>query len=148
MHSRRFAAGFLFAVFTACAAPPIPPPTTDVALAKQSGRETAVFAGGCFWGVQSVFEHVKGVTSAVSGYEGGKKDTANYEEVSTGTTGHAESVQVTFDPKVISFGHVLQIFFTVALDPTELNRQGPDSGTQYRSEIFYSDAAQQRVAKA
>jgi peptide-methionine (S)-S-oxide reductase len=107
-----------------------------------------VVAGGCFWGVQGVFQHVDGVTSAVSGYTGGKSDTAQYGTVSTGTTGHAESVRVTFDPQRISYGRILQIYFSVAHDPTELNRQGPDEGTQYRSTIFPTNAEQQSIAKA
>src|SRR5471032_2478941 len=107
-----------------------------------------VLAGGCFWGVQGVFQHVKGVTSAVSGYAGGEKKTADYDTVSTGRTGHAESVSVTYDPRQISYGRLLQIFFSVVHDPTELNRQGPDTGTQYRSAIFPIDAAQADVAKA
>ncbi|QXX95926.1 peptide-methionine (S)-S-oxide reductase MsrA [Serratia marcescens] len=113
-----------------------------------SHRETAVFAGGCFWGVQGVFQHVKGVINAVSGYAGGAANTANYDRVSNGDTGHAESVAVTFDPTLVSYGTLLQIFFSVAHDPTELNRQGPDSGTQYRSAIFPQTAAQQQVASA
>jgi peptide-methionine (S)-S-oxide reductase len=113
-----------------------------------SGSETAVLAGGCFWGVQGVFQHVQGVTNAVSGYAGGSQNTAEYETVSTGTTGHAESVQITFDPHRISFGRILQIYFSVAHDPTELNRQGPDTGTQYRSAIFPQSEAQARVASA
>jgi peptide-methionine (S)-S-oxide reductase len=125
----------------------IPAPTVDNAKAKGS-LQTAVFAGGCFWGVQGVFEHVRGVHKAVSGYAGGDKAHASYEVVSSGTTGHAESVQVTFDPAEVSYGELLQIFFSVAHDPTQLNRQGPDSGTQYRSEIFYSDESQQKVAGA
>jgi len=124
----------------------VPAPVAD--LAEAAGPQTVVLSGGCFWGVQGVFEHVKGVTRAVSGYAGGKKETAEYETVSGGDTGHAESVQVTFDPKQISFGHVLQIFFSVALDPTEVNRQGPDEGTQYRSEVFAVNADEARVAKA
>jgi peptide-methionine (S)-S-oxide reductase len=124
----------------------VPAPLVDAP--TSGGLQSVVLSGGCFWGVQGVFEHVKGVTRAVAGYSGGAKDTAAYERVSTGTTGHAESVQVTFDPSQISYGRVLQIFFSVALDPTEVNRQGPDSGTQYRSEIFFSDATQQRVATA
>jgi peptide-methionine (S)-S-oxide reductase len=107
-----------------------------------------VFAGGCFWGVQGVFQHVNGVTSAVSGYAGGDQRAAIYEIVSSGTTGHAESVQVTYDPRRISYGRLLQVFFSVAHDPTQLNRQGPDSGTQYRSAIFTSSAAQEQVVKA
>jgi len=107
-----------------------------------------VLAGGCFWGVQGVFQHLDGVISAVSGYAGGAADTAHYETVSTGTTGHAESVRVTFDPQRISYGRILQVFFSVALDPTEVNRQGPDSGTQYRSVLFTTTPEQERVAKA
>ena len=109
--------------------------------------ETAVFAGGCFWGVEAVFEHVKGVTSAVSGYSGGSAGTAHYEIVSSGRTGHAESVQVSFDPRQVSYAELLQVFFTVAHDPTQLNRQGPDVGTQYRSAIFYANDAQKRAAE-
>jgi peptide-methionine (S)-S-oxide reductase len=116
--------------------------------ASGAHQETAVLAGGCFWGVQGVFQHVNGVTKVVSGYSGGKQDTAQYETVSGGRTGHAESVQITFDPTKISYGRLLQIYFSVAHDPTELNRQGPDSGTQYRSAIFPANAAQQRVAQA
>jgi peptide-methionine (S)-S-oxide reductase len=110
--------------------------------------QTAVLAGGCFWGTQGVFEHVKGVRRVVAGYSGGEKSTASYEEVSTGTTGHAESIQVTFDPAEISYGEILRVFFSVAHDPTELNRQGPDDGTQYRSSAFYADPAQQKIALA
>jgi peptide-methionine (S)-S-oxide reductase len=113
-----------------------------------AGLQTIVLAGGCFWGVQGVYEHVKGVQQAVSGYAGGEPSTAQYETVSTGKTGHAESVEVIFDPKQISYGEILRIFFSVAHDPTQLNRQGPDTGTQYRSAIFYSDAAQQKIAEA
>ena len=112
----------------------IPPPAMDVP--PSDGIQTAVVAGGCFWGVQGVFQHTAGVVNAVSGYAGGGKATAQYETVSTGTTGHAESVQIKYDPKQISYGKILQIFFSVAHDPTQLNRQGPDSGTQYRSAIF------------
>jgi peptide-methionine (S)-S-oxide reductase len=125
----------------------IPAPTLDEP-AGQSTSEVAVFAGGCFWGVQGVFQHVDGVTSAVSGYTGGDKATAEYETVSTGSTGHAESVRVTYDPRKISYGRLLQVFFSVAHDPTELNRQGPDTGTQYRSAIFPTTADQARIAKA
>jgi peptide-methionine (S)-S-oxide reductase len=125
----------------------LPAPAVDEA-PTQATTEVAVFAGGCFWGVQGVFQHVAGVTGAVSGYAGGEKSTAAYEQVSTSTTGHAESVQVTFDPQKISYGKLLQIFFSVVHDPTELNRQGPDSGTQYRSAIFPASAEQERVAKA
>ncbi len=113
-----------------------------------SKSETAVFAGGCFWGVEAVFDAVKGVSDAVSGYAGGSIMNAHYELVSTGTTGHAESVQVTFDPSQVSFGQLLKIYFSVAHDPTELNRQGPDQGTQYRSEIFYTNDEQKRIAEA
>lgn len=124
----------------------IPPPTLDEV--TQAHSETAVFAGGCFWGVQGVFQHVKGVQKAVSGYAGGAANTAEYERVSEGDTGHAESVQVTFDPAQVSYGSLLQIYFSVAHNPTELNRQGPDSGTQYRSALFPVNADQQKVAQA
>ncbi|MFM9381737.1 peptide-methionine (S)-S-oxide reductase MsrA [Pseudomonas sp. UV AK001] len=124
----------------------IPPPALDEN--TQAHSETAVFAGGCFWGVQGVFQHVKGVQKAVSGYAGGAANTAEYERVSEGDTGHAESVQVTFDPTQVSYGSLLQIYFSVAHNPTELNRQGPDSGTQYRSALFPVNADQQRVAQA
>ena len=126
----------------------IPNPKVDNPLSAAKGQETAVLAGGCFWGIQAVFEHVKGVQRAVSGYAGGAAGTAHYELVGTGTTGHAESVEVTFDPAQVSFGRLLQVFFSVAHDPTQLNYQGPDMGTQYRSSIFFVDAAQQRVAQA
>jgi peptide-methionine (S)-S-oxide reductase len=125
----------------------IPPPSVDEP-AGPAKSETAVFAGGCFWGVQGVFQHVKGVSRAVSGYAGGRKNTAHYEVVSEGTTGHAESVQVVFDPRQISYGRLLQVFFSVAHDPTLLNRQGPDWGTQYRSTIFPATPEQDRVARA
>lgn len=125
----------------------IPAPVKDEA-PTASRSETAIFAGGCFWGVQGVFQHVKGVTNAVSGYTGGVAQTANYDSVSGGNTGHAESVQVTFDPHQVSYGQLLQIYFSVAHNPTELNRQGPDSGTQYRSAIFPLTASQQQVAQA
>ena len=108
--------------------------------------QTAVLAGGCFWGTQGVFEHVKGVRQVLAGYSGGEKPTADYETVSSGTTGHAESIQITFDPAVVSYADILQVFFSVAHDPTELNRQGPDTGTQYRSEIFFADDSQQKIA--
>jgi peptide-methionine (S)-S-oxide reductase len=129
----------------------IPPPVVDeIAAVKESvgSSETAVLAGGCFWGVQAVFQHVKGVNKVLSGYSGGTKDTAEYSIVSSGRTGHAESVEVTFDPGVISYGKILQVFFSVAHNPTELNRQGPDVGTQYRSAIFVRDDAQRRVAES
>jgi peptide-methionine (S)-S-oxide reductase len=126
----------------------IPAPAVDESVPASGQLETVVLAGGCFWGVQGVFEHTKGVTQAVSGYAGGKKDTAHYEQVSTGRTGHAESVSVTFDPKQISYGKILQIYFSVAHNPTELNYQGPDEGTQYRSAIFVANDEQKRVAAA
>jgi peptide-methionine (S)-S-oxide reductase len=124
----------------------IPAPTMDEK--SSGGTETAVFAGGCFWGVQGVFQHVEGVKSAVSGYAGGKKEDAHYEMVGSGSTGHAESVKVVFDPAKVTYGELLHIYFSVAHDPTELNRQGPDSGTQYRSTIFAANGEQARVAKA
>ncbi len=127
-----------------------PPPVVDEALPARDGahaRETAVLSGGCFWGVQKVFQHVKGVEQAVSGYAGGAASTAEYEMVSTGSTGHAESVRITFDPAVVSYGTILRIFFSVAHDPTQLNRQGPDTGSQYRSEIFTLNDEQARVAR-
>ena len=124
----------------------IPPPATDVAPA--SGIQTAVIAGGCFWGVQGVFQHTAGIVNAVSGYAGGSKATADYNMVSMGTTGHAESVEIKYDPKKISYGKILQIFFSVVHDPTQLNRQGPDVGTQYRSAIFYGDESQRNIARA
>lgn len=126
----------------------LPLPANDEAVAAGASLRTAVVAGGCFWGIQDVFQHVKGVVSATSGYAGGTAATAHYEVVSSGTTGHAESVQVTYDPKQITYGQLLRVFFTVGHDPTELNRQGPDTGVQYRSVIFYRDAEQQRVAEA
>ena len=132
---------------TAERATTLPAPVVDSA-APTAATATVVLAGGCFWGVQAVFQHVKGVTQAVSGYAGGAKSTAEYGMVSSGSTGHAESVQVTFDPRQISLGKILQIYFSVAHDPTQLNRQGPDSGTQYRSAIFFANADQQRVAQA
>ncbi|CAN5419510.1 peptide-methionine (S)-S-oxide reductase MsrA [soil metagenome] len=125
-----------------------PAPSVDVTTVAGTSSETAVFAGGCFWGVQGVFQHVQGVTSAVSGYAGGAAETARYERVGSGSTGHAESVRVTYDPRKVSYGKLLQIYFSVAHDPTQLNRQGPDSGTQYRSTIFPVNAEQQRVARA
>jgi peptide-methionine (S)-S-oxide reductase len=125
----------------------IPPPAADAA-SSPTASEIAVFAGGCFWGVQGVYQHIKGVTSAVSGYAGGPGSTALYEMVVTGDTGHAESVEVTFDPRQVSYGQLLQVFFSVAHDPTTLNRQGPDVGTQYRSAIFPKNEEQARVARA
>ena len=129
------------------AARAVPAPIVDE-VAGSAPTETAILAGGCFWGVQGVFQHVNGVISAVSGYAGGAERTAAYELVSTGMTGHAESVRITFDPKVISYGRILRIYFSVAHDPTELNAQGPDTGTQYRSALFPTDAEQARVAAA
>jgi peptide-methionine (S)-S-oxide reductase len=126
----------------------LPTPAVDVARETKPGKQTVVFAGGCFWGVQAVFQHVKGVVDATSGYAGGSADTAKYDVVSTGATGHAESVRVTFDPAQVSFGQLLRVFFSVAHDPTEVNRQGPDQGTQYRSALFFTDPAQKRVADA
>ena len=148
-------AGLLLAVIVLAASRPgaeqaheIPAPALDEPVGNDAGREVVVLAGGCFWGVQGVFQHVAGVTSAVSGYAGGEKSTAQYETVSGGSTGHAELVEVTFDPRQISFGRILQIFFSVVHNPTELNRQGPDFGTQYRSAIFPTSAAQAQIAKA
>jgi peptide-methionine (S)-S-oxide reductase len=141
------AVGFVTTRSTAEEARAVPTPVVD----EQAGGKTsevAVLAGGCFWGVQGVFQHVDGVTSAVSGYAGGDKATAHYDMTSSGTTGHAESVQITFDPHKVTYGRILQVYFSVAHDPTELNRQGPDEGTQYRSAIFPLNDEQARVAKA
>lgn len=124
----------------------IPPPAMDEKAA--SGSETAIFAGGCFWGVQGVFQHVKGVTKAVSGYTGGAKDDAVYETVGSGRTGHAESVEITYDPSKVTYGQLLQVYFSVAHNPTQLNYQGPDSGTQYRSTIFAENGEQQKIAQS
>ncbi len=123
-------------------------PETDAARATSHGEQTAVLAGGCFWGVQAVFQHVKGVTHATSGYTGGSSNTAEYEVVSAGETGHAESVKISYDPSQVTYGELLRVFFSAAHDPTQLNRQGPDTGTQYRSVIFYSSEEQQRIAEA
>ncbi|OYU89658.1 MAG: peptide-methionine (S)-S-oxide reductase [Bradyrhizobiaceae bacterium PARB1] len=147
------AAGAL-AVTTALTAPTfaseeavvIPAPAADAQAAD--GMQTAVIAGGCFWGVQGVYQHTKGVISAVSGYAGGNKASANYNAVSSGSTGHAEAVEIKYDPKQVSYGKILQIYFSVAHDPTQLNRQGPDTGTQYRSEIFATTPEQKKVAEA
>jgi len=125
----------------------LPDPVVDKPLAA-TGRETAVVAGGCFWGIQAVFERLKGVLRATSGYSGGAANTATYEKVCSGRTGHAESVEVIFDPSQISFGQILKVFFSVAHDPTQLNRQGPDQGTQYRSAIFYTSEDQKRIGEA
>ncbi|ESW67028.1 peptide-methionine (S)-S-oxide reductase MsrA [Mesorhizobium sp. RSR380A] len=124
----------------------IPPPAMDEKAA--SGSEKAIFAGGCFWGVQGVFQHVKGVTKAVSGYTGGAKDDAVYETVGSGRTGHAESVEITYDPSKVTYGQLLQVYFSVAHNPTQLNFQGPDSGTQYRSTIFAENGEQQKIAQS
>ncbi len=126
----------------------IPLPALDAPKPVAVDRQTIVLAGGCFWGVQLVFQHVKGVSQAISGYAGGSKETAIYEVVSSGLTGHAESVQVTFDPRQVSLGRILQVYFSVAHDPTELNRQGPDTGPQYRSAIFYQDESQRKITEA
>lgn len=126
---------------------PVAAPAIDASQIS-AGEDTAVFAGGCFWGVEGVFDHVKGVRRAISGYAGGTLPNPSYEQVSTGDTGHAESVEVIYDPSQVSYGKLLQIFFSVVHDPTELNRQGPDRGTQYRSAIFYNSPAQQRVAES
>jgi len=126
----------------------VPAPTLDATAPADGSLQTVVLAGGCFWGIQAVYEHTKGVTQAVSGYSGGSKETAHYEMVGTERTGHAESVSVTYDPRQISLGKILQIYFSVAHNPTELNYQGPDSGTSYRSAIFYSNDEQKRIADA
>ncbi|HZP06142.1 MAG TPA: peptide-methionine (S)-S-oxide reductase MsrA [Terracidiphilus sp.] len=143
-----FAAAFFVRSGKAAAKEPIPAAAEDLPLAKVSGKATAVFAGGCFWGTQSVFERVKGVIDTTAGYAGGSAATATYDQVTTETTGHAESVEVVYDPSKITYGQLLRIYFSVAHDPTQLNRQGPDVGTSYRSAIFYTDSDQQRIAKA
>jgi peptide-methionine (S)-S-oxide reductase len=142
--------GTLFALTTTTASKsaPFPDPAVDDALAADSTQRTLVVAGGCFWGVQAVFQHVKGVTSATSGYSGGTVKNPSYEAVCTGRTGHAESVQVVYDPSTVTLGQILKTFFSVAHDPTEMNRQGPDTGTQYRSAVFYADEGQQRITRA
>jgi peptide-methionine (S)-S-oxide reductase len=145
---RSLAVGLVLAVAIGRAASPIPPATIDVPLAKTPGKEVAVFAGGCFWGVQSVFQRVKGVQQTVAGYSGGSAKTATYKQVVTETTGHAESVEVTYDPSLITYGQLLRVYFSVAHDPTQLNRQGPDVGTSYRSAIFYTNEDQRRLATA
>ena len=151
-----FLAAAAFAFTSSTAAPPknpepavrVPEPVVDAPLARTAGRETAVLSGGCFWGMQAVFEHVKGVIKVTSGYSGGSAVSPSYEEVSTGATGHAESVQILYDPSQISYGQLLKVFFSVAHDPTQLDRQGPDEGTQYRSAIWFSSPEQQRIASA
>jgi peptide-methionine (S)-S-oxide reductase len=142
------ALGFIPAAPAARPKPPFPVATVDDPLATAAGQQKFVLAGGCFWGVQAVFQHVKGVTKATSGYAGGAARTAHYEEVSNGNTGHAESVEVTYDPAQITYGQLLRVFFSVAHDPTEKNRQGPDEGPQYRSAIFYASPRQQEIARA
>jgi len=126
----------------------IPDPVIDAPLATAKGQQTAVIAGGCFWGIQAVFQHVKGVIRATSGYSGGEAPAAEYDRVSGGNTGHAESVRIIYDPSQISYGQLLKVFFAVAHDPTQLNRQGPDTGSQYRSAIFFADQSQERIARA
>lgn len=126
----------------------IPAPALDTLAAEAGGPQTAVLAGGCFWGMQGMFQHVRGVTRVVAGYSGGDKATARYELVSTETTGHAEAVEITFDPKQVSYGQLLRLYFSVAHDPTQLNRQGPDHGPSYRSEIFFTSPSQERIARA
>jgi peptide-methionine (S)-S-oxide reductase len=143
-----FALGSLTACSAMASNANLPDPSLDTPKANTHSTETAVLAGGCFWGMQSVFEHVKGVQQVWAGYSGGDASTAHYDDVSDGNTGHAESVKIQFDPSVISYGQLLKVYFAVAHDPTELNRQGPDTGTQYRSEIFYANAEQQKVAQA
>ncbi len=143
-----FAFSILADVAVAVPRQPIPPAKVDTPLAVAAGKETAVFAGGCFWGTQAVFERVKGVIETTAGYAGGSARTATYDQVTTETTGHAESVEVVYDPSRITYGQLLRIFFSVAHDPTELNRQGPDVGTSYRSAIFYTNDEQKRIATA
>ena len=126
----------------------IPDPVLDAPLAAAKGQQTVVLAGGCFWGIQAVFEHVKGVIDVKAGYSGGSADSAHYEIVSSGETGHAESVRIVYDPSQITYGQLLKVFFSVAHNPTQLNRQGPDTGTQYRSAVFYSGEEQKRIAEA
>jgi peptide-methionine (S)-S-oxide reductase len=130
------------------AAVPLPDPLLNASVSATAARDTAVLAGGCFWGIEAVYRHVKGVITATSGYAGGEASTAKYELVGSGTTGHAEAVQVIYDPSQVTYGQLLKIFFSVAHDPTQLNRQGPDVGTHYRSAIFYSNPEQQRIAQA
>ena len=141
-----------FAGVAACSgadrASAFPNPAVDSPIAAAKSQQTAVISGGCFWGIQAVFQHVKGVIDATSGYAGGSSMTAHYEIVSTGATGHAESVKITYDPSQVTYGQLLRVFFSVAHDPTELNRQGPDEGTQYRSSIWYANDEQKRIAEA
>ncbi len=126
----------------------LPAPATDISTSTAKGKQTAVLAGGCFWGMEGVFEHLKGVSDVVSGYSGGSAATAHYEAIGSGETGHAEAVRITYDPEQISYDQLLKVYFSVAHDPTQLNRQGPDSGTQYRSAIFFANDGQKRVAQA
>jgi peptide-methionine (S)-S-oxide reductase len=139
---------FIAAACQAGSSVALPAPAVDESKAPASSKETAVVAGGCFWGIQAVFQHVKGVRSATSGYAGGSMKNPDYESVSTGRTGHAESVEIVYDPSKVTYGELLQVFFSVAHDPTELNRQGPDEGTQYRSVVFYSNDEQKKIAEA
>jgi peptide-methionine (S)-S-oxide reductase len=152
MKPLRLIHAFALTSLTACTAVAgnanLPNPGVDAPKTAVHSTETAVLAGGCFWGMQSVFEHVRGVRQVWAGYSGGDASTAHYDDVSEGNTGHAESIKVSFDPAVVSYGQLLKIYFAVAHDPTELNRQGPDAGTQYRSEIFYANAEQQKIAQA
>jgi peptide-methionine (S)-S-oxide reductase len=153
MHNHRSSiamglAAFLYVASAAMANTPLPAPAVDAAPPTKAGTQTAVFAGGCFWGVEAVYRHVNGVSRAVSGYSGGKTQNPTYSMVTSGLTGHAEAVEVTFDPAKVSYGQLFRVFFSVAHDPTELNRQGPDVGTQYRSAIFYANDEQKRVAEA
>ena len=151
--SRRIALAGFIAVAVACSTAgassgPVPAPAVDLPRVSAHSTQTLVVSGGCFWGIQAVYQHTKGVTRATSGYAGGSAATAHYEMVGTGTTGHAESVQIAYDPSVTTFGQLLRVFFSVAHDPTELNRQGPDEGTQYRSVIWVSNEDEARVARA
>jgi peptide-methionine (S)-S-oxide reductase len=138
----------LLSLLAAAASAQFPPPSHDATLAPKKAERTIVLAGGCFWGVQAVFQHLRGVTKAVSGYSGGSSWTANYQVVSSGVTSHAESVQVSYDPSLITLGQILRVFFAVVHDPTQINRQGPDVGRHYRSAIFHADAEQKRLAEA
>jgi peptide-methionine (S)-S-oxide reductase len=145
---KTFVAALLMTATAFAKGQPFPPPAADDPLAPSPSKQTAVLAGGCFWGMEGVFERLKGVTNVVSGFAGGERSTAHYEEVSSGTTGHAESVQITYDPSRITFGQLLMVYFSVAHDPTELNRQGPDSGSQYRSAVFFMNDDQKRITEA
>lgn len=144
---RALLAGAAILIAPFATASTLPDPAADAPLASSHGSSKAVLAGGCFWGLQAVFQHVKGVTHVTAGYSGGAADTASYETVSEGNTGHAESVEVTYDPAQVTFGTLLKVYFEIAHDPTELNRQGPDAGTQYRSAIFFAAPEQQKVAQ-